>query len=331
VVLVTGASSGIGRATALHVAARGDHVVLVARGADALEAAASACREAGAATALALVADVGDDAAVEAVVARVLADLGTLDLVVHAAGVVAYGRTEEIPPEVFEGVLRTNLVGSVHVARHVVPVLRRQRRGGLVLVGSVIGHVAVPLMSPYVLSKWGVRALARQLTIENRDVPRVRIAYVAPGGVDTPIYAHAATSLGMRGRPPPPVARPERVARSAIRRGEHGQLREQVGLSNDLMRLGFHALPRVYDVLVGPLFGVAALDRTRLVPDGPGNVLDPSASRHALHGDHGHPVIGLLRNLHTLLPRSGPRPGREGTASQRSPRRTVRPFGYEGS
>lgn len=331
VVLVTGASSGIGLATALHAAARGDHVVLVARGADPLEAAARACREAGAATALALPADVGDDAAIEAVVARVLADLGALDLVVHAAGVVAYGRTENIPAEVFEGVLRTNLVGSVNVARHVVPVLRRQRHGGLVLVGLVIGHVAVPLMSPYVLSKWGVRALARQLRIENRDTPQVHITYVAPGGVDTPIYNHAATALGMRGRPPPPIARPERVARIAIRRGEHGQLREQVGLSNDVMRLGFHTLPRVYDVLVGPLFGIAALDRTRAVPDGPGNVLDPTASRHALRGDHGHPVVGLVRNLHTLLPRSGPRPGSEEPASWRSPRRTVRPFGYEES
>lgn len=301
VVLVTGASSGIGRAAALQAASRGDHVGLVARGKHALGATARECREAGAASATVLVADVGDDAAVEKVVSRMVDEHGVLDLVVHAAGVVAYGRTEDVPPEVFEGVLRTNLVGSVNVARHVVPVLRLQERGGLVLVGSLIGHIAVPLMSPYVLSKWGVRALARQLQVENRDLADVHIAYVAPGGVDTPIYAQAATTLGVHGRPPPPVDTPERVARIAIRRGEHGQVRSQVGIANDVLRLGFSALPRLYDVLVGPLFAVGALDRTRPVDDGPGNVLDSQQAGNALRGDQGNALIGIVRNVRTLI------------------------------
>ncbi len=297
VVLITGASSGIGRASALEAAARGDHVVLVARGAAALDDVARECRGAGAASAEAMVADVGDDAAVARVVDAVRSEHGVIDLVVHSAGVVAYGRTEDVPADVFDAVLRTNLIGSVNVARHVIPVLRRQQRGGLVLVGSLIGHIAVPLMSPYVLSKWGVRALARQLRIENRDLPDVHVAYVAPGGVDTPIYAQAASYLGINGRPPPPVDSPERVARIAIRRGEHGQVRGQVGLANDLVRFGFSALPRLYDMLVGPLFSAGALDQTQPVPDGPGNVLESHESANALHGDQGNALLGILRNL----------------------------------
>ena len=66
---------------------------------------------------------------------------------------VTYGRTEDVPVEVFAGVIETNVMGSVHVARHVVPVLRRQESGTLVLVGSVIGHIAVPGMTPYAVSK----------------------------------------------------------------------------------------------------------------------------------------------------------------------------------
>lgn len=305
VVVVTGASSGIGRAAARQAAARGDHVVLVARGETALEEAAAECRQAGAATTTVRPADVGDDAQVAGVVAATLYDHGWIDLVVHAAGVVAYGRTEDVPAEVFDGVLRTNLVGSVNVARHVVPVLRRQERGGLVLVGSLIGHIAVPLMSPYVLSKWGVNALARQLRVENRDLPDVHLAYVAPGGVDTPIYAQAASVLGIHGRPPPPVDSPEKVARVAIRRGERGQVRRQVGLANDVVRFGFTALPRVYDALVGPLFGAAALDRTRPVADGPGNVLASHDVDNALHGDQGNALLGILRNLRRPVPRRG--------------------------
>ncbi|MBA3780376.1 SDR family NAD(P)-dependent oxidoreductase [Nocardioides sp. InS609-2] len=297
VVLVTGASSGIGRAAALRAAARGDHVVLVARGRTALEDTARECREVGAATAEVMSADVGDDAAVARVVDAVLSGHKTIDLVVHAAGVVAYGRTEDVPADVFDAVLRTNLVGSVNVARHVVPVLRRQEHGGLVLLGSLIGHIAVPTMSPYVLSKWGVHALARQLRVENRDLPDVHIAYVAPGGVDTPIYAQAASCLGITGRPPPPVDSPERVARIAIRRGERGQRRRQVGLANDLVRFGYNALPGLYDVLIGPLFSAGALDHTRQVPDGPGNVLESREAGNALHGNQGKALVGILGNL----------------------------------
>jgi len=300
VVLITGASSGIGRAAASQVAAAGDHVVLVARGAASLRDTAHECRTAGAASATIVPADVGDDAAVARLVADTLEAHGAIDLVLHCAGVVAYGRTEKVPVDVFDGVLRTNLIGAVNVARHIVPVLRGQARGSLMYIGSVIGHIGVPMMSAYVLSKWGVRALARQLQLENRDLPDVRIGYLAPGGVDTPIYRQAATYAGSPGRPPPPVASPERVARVALRRAGRAHARTQVGVANDLMRFGFSVLPRVYDLLVGPLFGIAAMDRTDDRPPGPGNVLAPG-SGNAVRGDQGSAALSVARNLRKTL------------------------------
>jgi NAD(P)-dependent dehydrogenase (short-subunit alcohol dehydrogenase family) len=300
-VLITGASSGIGRATALRAARAGDHLVLAARDESALMSARAACLADGAASALVTPLDLGDDDAVSQCVKEALEVTGQLDVVLNAAGVVAYGRTEEVPAEVFEGVLRTNVLGSVNLARHALPVLRRQEHGTFVLVGSVIGHIGVPGMSPYVLSKWAVRALARQLQLENRDRSDVRIVYVAPGGVDTPIYRQAANYSGFVGRPPPPVASPDRVARRILQLVDHPKPRAQVGLANDLIRFGFTATPLVYDALVGPLVAVAAKDRTAPVAPGWGNVLSSTPAGNGLHGDQGSALVGIARNVGTLV------------------------------
>jgi NAD(P)-dependent dehydrogenase (short-subunit alcohol dehydrogenase family) len=301
VVLVTGASSGIGKAVALGVARRDGHVVLVARSEESLEEAARACKEAGAASTLVVPTDIGDDAAVGACVARALEEHSRIDAVVNAAGVVAYGRTEEIPQEVFDGVVRTNLLGSVNVARHVIPVLRRQGRGSLVLLGSVIGHIGAPTMTPYVVSKWGVRALARQLQLENRDVPDLHVAHVAPGGVDTPIYAQAASITGTKATPPPPLVGPERVADRILSTLADPPKRLQVGIANDLMRLGFNAVPAVYDTVVGPAFRLLATDATRPIEDSEGNVLHPKPEGNRLHGDYDNVVQRLARRVGTAL------------------------------
>jgi short-subunit dehydrogenase len=297
VIIVTGASSGIGRAAAHGSAEAGDHVVLVARGESPLWDVASECQAMGAASTAVLPTDVGDDVAVKSLVEDVMSRHGRIDAVVHCAGVVAYGRTEKVPQDVFDGVLRTNLTGSVNVARHVIPVLRRQEAGSLVLFGSVIGHIAAPSMSPYVLSKWGVRALARQLQIENRDLRHVNIAYVAPGGVDTPIYEQAANYDGHVGRPPPPVSSPEHVAAVALRKISRHRDRTQVGLSNDIIRFGFSAMPWVFDMLISPLFQAAASDRARPTGPTPGNVLRSVADGNRLRGNQGNSVVGLARNL----------------------------------
>lgn len=149
------------------------------------------------------------------------------------------------------------------MARHVIPVLRRQRRGDLVLVGSLLGHIAVPEMTPYVVSKWGVRALARQLKIENGDLPEVRISHVAPGSVDTLIYDNALDEAGGVNTAPPPAISPERAARTVLRAAGSRRLPHQTAVSNYVLIGAFRLLPAVYDRFVGPAFDVVSRHRGR--------------------------------------------------------------------
>jgi NAD(P)-dependent dehydrogenase (short-subunit alcohol dehydrogenase family) len=303
VVLITGASSGIGEAAAHRVAQRGDHLVLLARGRDALDRVARDCDFLGAASTTVLAADVSEDDEVATAVATAVERHGWIDTVVGSAGVVAYGRVEDVPAEVFDQVVATNLLGTVNLARHVLPVLRTQGSGSLVVVGSVIGHIVVPDMAAYVVSKWGVRALVRQLRVDNRDRPGVRIGYVAPGGVDTPIYRQAATYGDAAGRPPFPVTSPERIAQRALDVADGRRSGGQVGLANDVIRFGFTALPWAYDRLVGPLFAVAAQDQTAEVSPSPGNVLRPRGELNGLRGGHGNALLAIGANVVELARR----------------------------
>ena len=300
VVLVTGASSGIGEATAKLASARGDHLVLLARGEEALARVAAECEAMGAASVLVCPTDVGVDGEVESAITSAMARHGRLDVVVSNAGVVAYGSIDALPAEVFEAVLSTNLVGSVNVVRHVLPVLREQDAGSLVLVGSLLGHIAAPQMAAYVVSKWGVRGLFRQLRVDNRDRPGIRFAYIAPGGVDTPIYLQAANYSDSVGRPPFPVASPEHVAARTLSAAEQPWRGGQVGAANNVIRFGFVAVPWVYDRLVSPLFRVVAQDLVPAVVQGPGNVLETLQQDNGLRGNQGSALVGIARNVGVL-------------------------------
>ncbi len=295
-VVITGASSGIGRATAHLLAERGYRLVLLARAAVPLTETARECLAAGASTAETVQLDVNDGKQVDDVFGSIETRLGPVDAVVHSAGVAGYGRFHEIPAEVFEAVIHSNVFGAANVARSVLPAMRERNAGKLVLVGSVIGHIAVPRMTPYVVSKWAVRSLARQLQLENRDRNGVRVCLVEPGSVDTPIYRQAATYLGHHGRPPPPVVSPERVARTIAGVLDRPRKRVGVGPGNLVMKAGFSLTPKVYDALVGPLFSLAGTDPAP-VPPTSGNVLEPNEPLNQLYGEQsgvGRAMIGRL-------------------------------------
>lgn len=275
VVLVTGATGGIGTAVSLAWARRGARLVLLARSPGTLAGLAERCRAAGA-DARVVVADVADGGAVAAAVDAVIAEHGRVDVVVHSAAVVAYGRFVEVPADVWDRTVTVGVLGTANVARAVLPTLAAQPGGGsLVVVGSVLGEATVPFMSSYVTGKFAVRGLTRVLQQEARSTPGVHVALVSPGAIDTGIYRLAGNYAGRIGRPPPPVYRPEKVAEAVLRVVDGRRPAASVSIANPLIRLGFGSLPWVYDRVVTPMMRVAGLSRQH-VNAHPGNVFTPS-------------------------------------------------------
>ena len=283
VALITGASSGIGRATAIELAGRGARLVLVARGRESLDEAALEVHAAGAEAVLVRPADVTDEDAIRVAVDDAVAEFGRLDVVVHAAQVMAYGRIEDVPREVYEQVVDVALHGTAVVARAALPLFRKQGAGHLVVVNSLLGNIAAPLMGSYVAAKWGQLGLIRVLQQETRDEPGISVSAVQPGGVDTPIYVQGATWTGSTGRPPPPVYSPQRVARAVLSTLDRPRRIVQAGLFNHVITAGFRLVPGVFDVLVGPLLQRMAIANDH-VPPTEGNVFESMPAGNATEG-----------------------------------------------
>jgi short-subunit dehydrogenase len=191
VAIVTGASSGIGAATARELARRGATVVLAARRVDELEAQAQAIREAGG-EAMAVPTDMADASRVTLLAERTVATFGRIDVLVNNAGAGWSRPLASSPPEEVIGLLEVNLLGAVLLTRAVLPGMLERRRGAVISVGSLSGRVAMEPL--YSASKYGVRgfslALRRQLAGSG-----VSVSLVSPGNVDTAMTTHVRAAM----------------------------------------------------------------------------------------------------------------------------------------
>jgi NAD(P)-dependent dehydrogenase (short-subunit alcohol dehydrogenase family) len=215
VIVVTGASSGIGRATALAFARRGSSVVVAARRADRLDEVVQECVALGG-KAIACPTDVTDPAQVAALGRAATEHFGGVDLWFNNAGVGAFGHFTDLPADVWRRVIDVNLFGYVNGARVALSIFNRQGHGVLVQNASVVGVTAKPDSTPYATSKFAVRGFSEALRQELLDQPDIHVCTILPAVIDTPFFQHAANYSGWKVRAAPPVYAPEDVAETVV-------------------------------------------------------------------------------------------------------------------
>jgi NADP-dependent 3-hydroxy acid dehydrogenase YdfG len=209
VAIVTGAGRGIGNAVAMALAHEGATVVLVARTRQELAATAAAIKESGG-SALAIPADVTNDAAVEAMAEQAYAELGRVDTLVTAAGTASFGPVIGTKPTDWDTMLTVNLRAVMVCCRAVLPMMVRQRRGTIINIASVAAQRAIAGAAVYTATKAGVVGFSRVLAEELRS-DGVRVGVLVPGAVDTPLWDSIPQGPD-RSR----MLRPQDVARAAV-------------------------------------------------------------------------------------------------------------------
>jgi len=281
VIVVTGASSGIGLVTARTAAARGATVLLVARsGAKLAEIAAGI--EAAGGKAAPYEADVGDAAAVEAAAAFAVGRFGRIDTWVANAGAAIYGPVLDTPLDDQQALFRTNYFGVVHSAVAAVPRLKAAGGGALIVVGSVGSDMPAPPMGVYTATKHAAKAYVESLRAEllAEDAP-VSVTLVKPSGIDTPIGQHAENVAPEKGEAqvPPPAYDPQLVADAILGAAVRPTREVTVGGAGKAEVLLAAHFPGLWQRLAGR-GGEAAFDPSRPQPT-PSNLRTPGGGAGA--------------------------------------------------
>lgn len=215
VVVITGASSGIGRASAIEFARRGARLVIAARRAQALEETARLCEREGS-SALVVVTDVTHETDLIRLVNMALGVTGNIDVWVNNAGTTAFGLLDRVELSEHRRVLETNLFAPMRAAQLLSPIFERQRRGVMINVGSILSKVGQPFVPSYVISKFALRGLSEVLRTQFADISNVHVCTLLPYAVETPHFDTAANHTALAPHPVPPVQDVDVVARALV-------------------------------------------------------------------------------------------------------------------
>ncbi|MFJ9737567.1 SDR family oxidoreductase [Streptomyces sp. NPDC101166] len=290
VVVVTGASGGVGRATARAFAARGDRVALLARGREGLAAAADEVQRAGG-EALTVSVDMADAKAVEDAAQQVVDAYGRIDVWVNDAFTGVFAPFTEITPDEFRRVTEVTYLGFVFGTRAALRHMLPRDRGTIVQVGSALAYRGVPLQAAYCGAKHAIQGFNESLRCELlHSRSRVRTTMVQLPGLNTPQFDWVLDRMPGRARPVAPVYQPEIAARAIVHAAGHARRREYwVGGSTAATLIANAVIPGLLDrYLARTAFGAQQEEDGARGDHGPGNLWDPADGPHGYdHGAHG--------------------------------------------
>lgn len=274
VVVLIGATSGIGRSAALRFAEHGARVVVAGRSMPALEALVHEIVAKGG-QALAVPVDVAHFEQVKSVADQAIHTYGRIDSWVHLAAITMYAPFADTTADEFKRIVDVNLLGQVHGAMVALPHLRREGRGALIHISSIVARRSVPLQSAYAASKHGIIGFldALRLELQHEGLP-ISVTNVMPGSINTPLFEKALTRLGVLPRPLPPVYEPELVAETILYVAEHPVREIYVGGAGKQFGLVQRLSPRLGDKLLAKIAFPAQKTDQRKPADSPHNLFE---------------------------------------------------------
>ncbi|WP_312900447.1 SDR family oxidoreductase [Chryseobacterium taichungense] len=296
-VVITGGSSGVGRAAAEAFALEGCNIVVAARGKEALDETVDLCRDLGVA-ALAVPTDVSIAADVQNLANKALQFNGRIDIWINNAGVMASGKFEEIPMDVNEQVIKTNLFGYMHGAYSVLPIFKRQEEGVLINNVSIGGFMPAPYSAVYSATKFGIRGMMECLHGEISDFPNVYICNLYPQIQRSTGNMHSAKFSGLDFKIPPFAADPRDTAAKFVELVKNPQKDMFPDVTSKLLTGMYRLFPK--PVINTASAGMRLMMKLKNAPSDSGNVLEPSTQPHKIYGETMLPVPSKKTRLAVL-------------------------------
>lgn len=307
VVVVCGASSGMGREAALEFARHGAKVVVASRNTEGLAAVVTQIEQSGG-QAVAITADVSDYEQVKAIGARAMERFGRIDTWAHFSATSVYAPFRETTPEEFRRVTEVNLLGAAYAAMVALPHLSRDG-GALIEISSIEAEIGAPYLSAYSASKHGVKGFLEVLRMEvkHERLP-VSVTNIMPCGINTPFFNHARTKLGVKPMPSAPVYQPETVIRAVLHAAENPVEELIIGGGGGLFVMAKRLMPKLTDTIVARTAFRNQKTQEPKPAEAADNVFEPGSGDTRIHGDfdrQSHPTSAYTwLQLHPLVRRT---------------------------